>query len=91
MLPPPFPFKLFVLAAAIFEMNFGHFLLAIFAGRFVRFLTLALLTIKFGPQVAHFAGKMFLERFGWMAVAAVVALILWLWLRRNRRRAQDLT
>src|SRR6202011_6317868 len=51
MLPPPTPFKLFALAAAAFEMNFGHFLLAIFAGRFIRFLILALLTIKFGPQV----------------------------------------
>lgn len=91
MLPPPFPFKLFVLAAAIFEMNFGHFLLAIFAGRFLRFLTLALLTIKFGPQVVHFAGKMFLERFRWVAVAVLIALVLWLWLRRNRRRAQDFT
>ena len=40
MLPPPTPFKLFALAAAVSEMHFGHFLLAIFAGRFVRFLLL---------------------------------------------------
>jgi len=40
-----------VLAAAGFEMNFGRFLLAIFAGRFVRFLIEALLTIWFGPQI----------------------------------------
>ena len=53
MLPPPTPFKLFVLAAAAFEMNFGHFLLAIFLGRFVRFLILSLLTLKFGPDVVH--------------------------------------
>ena len=51
MLPPPTPFKIVVLAAAAFEMNFGHFLLAIFAGRFVRFLIEALLTLWFGPQI----------------------------------------
>ena len=39
MLPPPTPFKLFVLAAAVSEMSFVHFLLAIFCGRVVRFLT----------------------------------------------------
>ena len=37
MLPPPTPFKLFVLAAAVSEMQLSHFLLAIFSGRFVRF------------------------------------------------------
>jgi membrane protein YqaA with SNARE-associated domain len=36
MLPPPTPFKIVALAAAGFEMNFAHFLLAIFAGRFLR-------------------------------------------------------
>src|ERR1700730_19414882 len=40
MLPPPTPFKLFALASAVSEMQFTHSLLAIFAGRFVRFLVL---------------------------------------------------
>src|SRR5713101_9717962 len=47
MLPPPTPFKLFVLAAAVSEMQFGHFLLAIFSGRCVRFLVLSFLTLMF--------------------------------------------
>src|ERR1051325_3435725 len=51
MLPPPMPFKIFVLGAAVFEMNFWHFLGAIFAGRFVRFLVLSLLCFSFGPQI----------------------------------------
>src|SRR5262249_17819217 len=45
MLPPPTPFKLFVLAAAVSEMQFSHFLFSIFAGRCLRFLLLALLTL----------------------------------------------
>ncbi|MGC2322232.1 MAG: VTT domain-containing protein, partial [Terriglobales bacterium] len=48
MLPPPSPFKLFVLSAGVFEMHFTQFLLAIFSGRMVRFLVLSLLTVVFG-------------------------------------------
>jgi membrane protein YqaA with SNARE-associated domain len=56
MLPPPAPFKLFVLSAGVFEMHFTQFLLAIFCGRMVRFLVLSLLTLVFGPHVVTFAG-----------------------------------
>src|SRR5439155_19967451 len=49
MLPPPTPFKLFALGAAVAEMSVSHFLLAIFLGRMLRFLTLAFLVLKFGP------------------------------------------
>src|SRR5579862_10047404 len=59
MLPPPTPFKMVVLAAAAFEMNFGHFLLAIFAGRFVRFLIEALLTLWFGPEIVTLTTNLF--------------------------------
>src|ERR1700731_5381853 len=45
MLPPPTPFKLFVLGAAVFEMRFRDFLVAIFLGRFVRFLVLSVLVL----------------------------------------------
>ena len=66
MLPPPTPFKLFVLAAAISEMQFGHFLLAIFSGRFVRFLVLALLTMKFGPQIVDVTGTLSRHHLRWV-------------------------
>jgi membrane protein YqaA with SNARE-associated domain len=51
MMPPGTPFKLFVFSAGIAEMNFVHFLLAIFTGRLARFVLLAGLTIKFGPEI----------------------------------------
>jgi membrane protein YqaA with SNARE-associated domain len=85
MLPPPAPFKIVVLAAAAFEMNFAHFLLAIFAGRFVRFLIEALLTLWFGPQIVTLAGGFFAHHFVWVLVAVatvVVGLLLW---RRTKR------
>ena len=54
MLPPPTPFKLFALAAAVSEMQFTSFLLAIFVGRFVRFLVLSILTLNIrSPVCSH--------------------------------------
>jgi membrane protein YqaA with SNARE-associated domain len=87
MLPPPTPFKAFVLGAAVFEMRFSHFLGAIIAGRFVRFLVLALLTLWFGPRVVELAGGVFRQHFFWVLGAAVGVLFLWLVVQRGRRRS----
>ena len=85
MLPPPTPFKLFVLSAAAFEMNFGHFLLAVFAGRFVRFLLLALLTIEFGPQFVDLAGRVIGHHFWWVMIVMAACFAAWMALRKRRR------
>ena len=87
MIPPPFPFKLFVLAASVFEMNFWHFLLAIFAGRMVRFLILSVLVLKFGPQVVALASALVAKH--WLALLLVIAATAGLWgcaCYRARRR-----
>jgi uncharacterized membrane protein YdjX (TVP38/TMEM64 family) len=89
MLPPPTPFKAVVLAAAAFEMNFGHFLLAIFAGRFVRFLIEALLTLWFGPQIVTLAGNLFAHRFVWVLVGVGALMAGWLIWRRAKRRDRE--
>jgi membrane protein YqaA with SNARE-associated domain len=87
MLPPPTPFKIFVLAAAAFEMNFGHFLLAIFAGRFIRFLIEALLTLWLGPEILTLAGSLFAHRFVWALVGIGAVLVGWMIWRRKRQNA----
>ncbi len=87
MLPPPTPFKIVVLAAAGFEMNFGHFLLAIFAGRFVRFLIEALLTLWFGPQVVTLTGSLFAHHFVAILVGIATVLAAWLLWRQYKRRS----
>lgn len=51
MLPPPTPFKLLVFSAGVFEMKVRQFLLAIIAGRLLRFGILSVLTIIFGQQI----------------------------------------
>ena len=85
MLPPPTPFKLFVLGAAVFEMRFRDFLAAIFLGRFVRFSVLSLLTLWFGPQIVQLAGGVFRQHlYGALAVIAAIGVCVWL-LRRSRK------
>jgi membrane protein YqaA with SNARE-associated domain len=89
MLPPPTPFKAVVLAAAAFEMNFWHFLLAIFAGRFVRFLMEALLTFWFGPEIVTITGNLFAHHFVAILVSVAVLVAGWLVWRRARRSGED--
>jgi membrane protein YqaA with SNARE-associated domain len=86
MLPPPVPFKIFALAAAVSEMGFIRFLVAIFSGRMVRFLSLGLLTIKFGPDVVHLFGSLFREHYYLILEAVLVGLVVWLVMRRKKRK-----
>jgi len=83
MLPPPLPFKIFVLGAAVFEMNFWHFLGAIFAGRFVRFLVLSVLVLYFGPQIVSLFAVLFKRHWIWVVSFAAAALCVWILLRRR--------
>lgn len=85
MLPPPMPFKIFVLAAAVFEMKFRDFLVAIFAGRFVRFLVLSILVLWFGPQIIGLFGGVFRRHWIWLLVVIAAGICGWLLLRRRRR------
>ena len=91
MLPPPTPFKLFVLAAAGFEMNYGHFVLAIFLGRLARFLLLSLLTIKYGKQVVEVLATLFRTHLHWVLGICGAAIGVWLilHLRGRRRKARN--
>ncbi len=90
MLPPPTPFKIFALGAAVAEMSISHFILAIFLGRSVRFLVLGILVVKFGPGIVHTLRIFFSHHFHWLVIAAVVGLAAWLVLRRLRRRRKQM-
>jgi membrane protein YqaA with SNARE-associated domain len=92
MLPPRTPFKVFVLGAAVFEMRFRDFLAAVFAGRFVRFMVLSLLTLWFGPEIVELTGKVFRHHFYWVLGVILAGVIIWLVVRRRgkaRKLAAD--
>ncbi len=85
MMPPPFPFKVFVLAAAAFEMKLLHFLLAIFGGRIVRYGVLALLTIVFGPGIVSLV-TLLVRRHLAVTLVVLAAAILAVFIVRRMRR-----
>jgi membrane protein YqaA with SNARE-associated domain len=53
MMPPPMPIKLFEFGAGVFEMRPALFATAVFSGKFVQFLVCALITVFYGPEIAH--------------------------------------
>jgi membrane protein YqaA with SNARE-associated domain len=53
MMPPPMPVKLFEFAAGVFEMKPVWFFCAILAGKFLRFLIWAVITVTYGPAILH--------------------------------------
>jgi membrane protein YqaA with SNARE-associated domain len=71
MLPPPTPFKLFVLFAGAAKLKVRDFLLAIFGGRMLRFLILSALTVIFGPAVL-----LLITKHGRVVIAVVGALVV---------------
>jgi membrane protein YqaA with SNARE-associated domain len=85
MLPPPMPFKIFVLGAAVFEMRFRDFLVAIFLGRFVRFGVLSVLVLWFGPQIVGLLGGVLKRHWIWLLAAVAAAVCVALVLRGRAR------
>lgn len=70
MIPLPLPMKIFVVAAGVFEVHFGLFLLAILFGRVVRYYSLALVAQHYGPDA-----WIFMRDHVALAGCAAVALI----------------
>lgn len=83
VLPPPFPFKPFVLCAGVFRLKTSRFITAIFVGRGVRFLIEGWLAIEFGED----AGRL-IKQHGWKVLIALVpiaAAAYVFWFLRARR------
>jgi len=86
MLPPPTPWKAFVFAAGVFEMRVPLFMLAVFTGRFIRWLVLSLLVIKLGPGAVGVVEHHALTAVGIVGGVAIVGFALW-W-RKKRRKGE---
>ena len=52
ILPPPFPLKLFLIAAGVFRMNLWRFLLALAIGRTVRYSLEGWMAVQYGEHAA---------------------------------------
>jgi len=83
LLPPPAPFKLFILAAGVLRYPIGGFVTALLAGRVIRYALEAFLAVRYGHQAWQL-----LLRAGPAAIATgVLLLVLIFVVVRLRRRA----
>ena len=91
MLPPPTPWKAFVFAAGVFEMRILPFMLAVFAGRMIRWLALSLLVMKLGPTAVSVMEEVVKDHLGLFLAALVLVFAgIGIWAVLKRRKAGEL-
>lgn len=71
VLPPPFPFKLFVITSGVFRFSIGRFTIAIFVGRGFRFLLEGYLAVRYGAQ----AKQILAQNYPWIGLGLAVAIV----------------
>ena len=88
LLPPPAPFKLFVLAAGVANVPPSQFVLGVAIARGLRYFALGLLTVYYGDVALELMQTRGREVALWaVALILTVAAAVWLLRRRGRRRA----
>jgi len=85
LLPPPFPFKLFVVTAGVFRFSLLRFMLAIIAGRAFRFLLEGYFAVRYGAEAKHILAKYY----PWIGLSLVAAIVLVVLIKRWIRREAE--
>lgn len=86
VMPPPTPFKVFVLAAGAFQVRFRYFIIALAVGRGVRYFTWGFLTIHYGERTMVFLRSNFLQLSGAIMALMLVAFLTYRLIERYRAR-----
>jgi membrane protein DedA with SNARE-associated domain len=86
LLPPPVPFKPFVLIAGIAGVRTLDFLLAVALGRGVRYFGEGLLAVWYGERAAEFIKHNASTVSLVLAIAALVFGVGWMWYKSRRAR-----
>jgi membrane protein YqaA with SNARE-associated domain len=87
ILPPPAPFKLFVLMAGVAEVRPVQFVLSIAVARGLRYLVLGALAVRYGDAALELMRTRGRVVAIWVAVIIVAAALGWWLLRRARARS----
>ncbi len=87
LLPPPFPFKLFVVTAGVFRFSLVRFMLAIIVGRAFRFLLEGYLAVRYGAQAKEILAKYYPI----IGLGLVVVIVVFLVLRQKLKRTEIVT
>lgn len=85
LLPPPAPFKLFVLMAGVANVPPVKFVAAIAVARGVRYLALGVLAIWYGDLALDLMRTRGRDVALWLAGLILLAAAVWWWTRRRRR------
>lgn len=89
LLPPPFPFKLFVVTAGVFRFSLLRFMLAIIAGRAFRFLLEGYFAVRYGAQAKEILAKYY----PWIGLGLVAAILVFVlvkrWLKPDQEEAAE--
>jgi membrane protein DedA with SNARE-associated domain len=91
MLPPPVPFKIFVLSAGVFNLPLRRFVITIGVARGIRYSFWGFMGAVYGArglELLRRFDRWFLDRAEWFAAGAVLLLVaLLVWTLRRRRAA----
>jgi membrane protein YqaA with SNARE-associated domain len=85
LLPPPFPFKLFVVTAGVFRFSLVRFMIAIIAGRAFRFLLEGYFAVRYGAEAKAILAKYY----PWIGLGLVAASVLFVFVKRWVKRTSD--
>ena len=85
VLPPPFPFKLFVVSAGVFRLNIVRFTIAIAAGRTFRYLLEGYLAARYGDRAKEILQHYYPSIGIGLAVLIIVFFIARNLMRRSRQ------
>lgn len=85
VLPPPFPFKLFVVSAGVFRLNLLRFTIAIAAGRTFRYLLEGYLAARYGDQAKDILAHYYPSIGIGLAVLIIVFFVAKNLMRRSRQ------
>jgi len=83
LLPPPFPFKLFVITAGVFRFSLVRFMIAIVAGRAFRFLLEGYLAVRYGAE----AKAILAQYYPWIGLGLAVAILIFVVVQRRVMRS----
>lgn len=72
LLPPPTPFKIFVLSAGTFGISWPKFLTAVVIGRGIRYFAEGILAVAYGQAAIQFVQ----QNFAWIGIALASLIIV---------------
>ena len=85
LLPPPTPFKIFVLSAGAFGISWPKFITAILIGRGIRYFSEGILAVIYGPAAIEFVRQNYGRVGMGLGIAIVAGTIVFLYARRRMR------